>query len=41
LGLATASQTVEVSDASTTVQTTSADVSTTISRTQIQDLPVR
>jgi hypothetical protein len=40
LGLATASQTVEVSTASTTVQTTSADVSTNISRTQIQDLPV-
>jgi hypothetical protein len=39
LGLATASQTVEVSEANTTVQTTSSDVSTTISRTQIQDLP--
>lgn len=40
LAIATASATVEVSEASTTVQTTSSDVSTTITKTQIQDLPV-
>jgi hypothetical protein len=39
LSLPTTSQTVEVSEASVTVQTTSSDVSTTITKTQIQDLP--
>jgi hypothetical protein len=39
LGLASTSQTVEVSEAANTVQTTSADVAATITRNQIQDLP--
>ena len=39
LALGAATQSVEVSEAATTVQTTSTDVSTTITKTQIQDLP--
>ena len=40
LALGAATQSVEVSEAAPTVQTTSTDVSTTITKTQIQDLPV-
>jgi hypothetical protein len=40
LALGAATQSVEVNEAATTVQTTSTDVSTTITKTQIQDLPV-
>jgi hypothetical protein len=39
LSIAATSQSVEVSEAGNTVQTTSSDVSTTITKTQIQDLP--
>jgi hypothetical protein len=39
LVIAGTSESVEVSEAATTVQTTSADVSTTITKAQIQDLP--
>lgn len=39
LALAATSQSVEVKEATNAVQTTSSEVSTTINRTQIQDLP--
>jgi hypothetical protein len=39
LAIASTTESVEVSEAATTVQTTSSDVSTTITKAQIQDLP--
>ncbi len=39
LAVASASQTVEVTETANTVQTSSSEVSTTITKTQIQDLP--
>ena len=39
LAIGTTSQSVEVTEVGNTVQTTSSDVSTTITKTQIQDLP--
>jgi len=39
LAISSSSQTVEVSEVTSTVQTSSSDVSATITRTQIQDLP--
>src|SRR5262249_46028942 len=39
LNIASTSQAVEVSEVANSVQTTSSDVSTTITRSQIQDLP--
>ncbi|HUK17805.1 MAG TPA: TonB-dependent receptor [Bryobacteraceae bacterium] len=39
LAIGTTSQSVEVTESANTVQTTSSDVSTTITKTQIQDLP--
>ena len=39
IAIAGTTETVDVSEAATTVQTTSADVSTTITKAQIQDLP--
>jgi hypothetical protein len=40
LALAAASQTVEVMESSTSVQTTATDITTTLTQTQIQNLPV-